>query len=123
MPNYSRTLLSGNQSQGAGVSASCCSECGALISPVGKRPRELHDAWHARTASRGDDEVEKEVTPVQLGDKLHGFCGGAFGRDSYGEKVVLAVGEDWVVAREGGRPIFAAVSPRELRALSMREGD
>lgn len=34
------------------------------------------------------------------GDTLYGFCHGAFGRDSYGDKVVIAVGRDWVLVRE-----------------------
>jgi hypothetical protein len=37
---------------------------------------------------------------LRVGDTLHGFCGGAFGRESYGDKTVEAVGTDWVVARE-----------------------
>ena len=38
--------------------------------------------------------------PLTVGDTLHGFCGGAFGRESYGDKIVEALGKDWVVARE-----------------------
>lgn len=34
------------------------------------------------------------------GDLLVGYCGGYFGRDSYGDKRVEAVGADWVVARD-----------------------
>ena len=46
--------------------------------------------------------------PVQVGDVLDGFCGGWFGRDSYGQKHVEAVGNDWVVAREdNGELVFA----------------
>lgn len=37
--------------------------------------------------------------PVVVGDTLHGFCNGFFGRDSYSDKVVIAMGVDWVVAR------------------------
>lgn len=37
---------------------------------------------------------------VAVGDIIHGFAGGRFGRDSYGCKRVEAVGPDWVVARE-----------------------
>lgn len=36
---------------------------------------------------------------VNVGDVLHGFCGGEFGRDPFGCKTVEAVGPDWVVAR------------------------
>lgn len=45
--------------------------------------------------------------PLEVGDVLYGYCEGAFGRDSYGDKTVEAVGPDWVVARECGRPVFA----------------
>jgi hypothetical protein len=39
------------------------------------------------------------MTPFRLGDIIHGFCGGAFGRDSYNCRRVEAVGADWVVTR------------------------
>ena len=106
MPEYSRV-------SGSTRSAYLCLECGALISPLAKFPQELHDAWNEKMEGR----MEKEVTPVEPGDRLYGFCGGAFGRDTYGEKIVLAVGKDWVVAHENGRPIFAAVSPEDLALL------
>lgn len=37
--------------------------------------------------------------PFQLGDVIHGFCGGVFGRDSYNCRRVEAVGSDWIVTR------------------------
>lgn len=37
---------------------------------------------------------------LQIGDILTGFCEGFFGRDSYGQKIVVAVGRDWVVVKE-----------------------
>lgn len=60
----------------------------------------------------GDDVFRYEVsaenlpifidirTIVKPGDKFYGFCNGFFGRDSYGLKVVEAVGKDWIVVRE-----------------------
>lgn len=48
---------------------------------------------------------ESTAPRLQVGDTLYGFCGGHFGRDSYGEKYVEAIGPDWVVARE--RIMFA----------------
>lgn len=36
---------------------------------------------------------------VEVGDVLHGFCGGWFGGDSYDCSKVEAVGPDWIVAR------------------------
>ncbi len=38
--------------------------------------------------------------PLMVGQMLYGFCGGEFGRDSYLDKRVEAVGFDWVVVRE-----------------------
>jgi hypothetical protein len=39
---------------------------------------------------------------VGVGDTLYGFCNGYFGRDSYGDKRVVAVGKEkgtrWVLA-------------------------
>jgi hypothetical protein len=34
-----------------------------------------------------------------VGEIIHGFAGGAFGRDSYSCRRVEAVGHDWVVTR------------------------
>lgn len=46
---------------------------------------------------------------LQIGQKLYGYCGGVFGRDSYDNKHVEAVGIDWVVVREDdGTPNFAS---------------
>lgn len=43
-----------------------------------------------------------------VGQQLYGYCGGYFGRDSYGDKRIEAVGSDWVVVRtEAGFPDFA----------------
>jgi hypothetical protein len=36
---------------------------------------------------------------IEPGDILYGVCGGAFNKE-YGEKIVLAVGRDWVLVRE-----------------------
>lgn len=37
---------------------------------------------------------------LRVGGILYGYCGGFFGRDSYGEKRIEAIGADWVVVRE-----------------------
>ena len=55
-----------------------------------------------------------------IGITLYGFCNGFFGRDSYGEKVIMAVGDDWVVVRnyDDGKPEFAYIgSIQELREV------
>lgn len=36
---------------------------------------------------------------LRVGDTLYGYCGGAFGRDSYEDKTVLHIGHDYVVVR------------------------
>ena len=46
-----------------------------------------------------------------VGAILYGFCNGEFGRDSYDDKRIEAVGVDWVVARnKRGEPEFACGS-------------
>lgn len=56
------------------------------------------------------------LAPLGIGDVLSGFCGGWFGRDSYDDKRVEAIGSDWVVVRdERGVPLFAgAMHPSDL---------
>lgn len=36
-----------------------------------------------------------------VGTIVHGFCGGAFGRDSYACRQIEAAGADWIVTRTG----------------------
>jgi hypothetical protein len=56
------------------------------------------------------------MSPLRVGDVLLGFCNGFFGRDSYEDKRVEALGADWVVARdlETGQPIFGLGPPDNL---------
>lgn len=51
---------------------------------------------------------------IEAGDVLDGFCGGLFGRDSYDDKIVIAIGTRWVVAMEitESRHIVTATVPR-----------
>ena len=52
-----------------------------------------------------------------IGQTIDSYCDGWFGRDSYGEKTIEAVGPDWIVCRnEAGRCEFATglVSFEEL---------
>lgn len=37
---------------------------------------------------------------IHEGERFDGFCSGFFGRDSYGLKVVEAVGHDWLAVRD-----------------------
>lgn len=53
-----------------------------------------------------------ERRPLAVGDVIHGFAYGAFGRDHYDCVRVEAVGPDWIVARdpdpEWNEPSFAS---------------
>jgi len=52
---------------------------------------------------------------VRVGSVLYGYCGGAFGRDSYRNKRVEAIGADWLVCRtDDGQVIFADYAPEDL---------
>ena len=59
------------------------------------------------------------LTELRVGTLLEGFCGGAFGRDSYEDKRVEAIGADWVVAREvsSGKIVFYDDTPESLLRL------
>ncbi|MFJ2110633.1 hypothetical protein ACIOEX_01670 [Streptomyces sp. NPDC087850] len=52
------------------------------------------------------------TAPIAVGDVIHGFAYGAFGRDHYHCVRVEAIGPDWIVARDPGNeresPSFAA---------------
>ena len=59
---------------------------------------------------------------IRVGDVLYGYCGGRFGRDSYGEKRVEAIGADWVVVREeDGSPNFYHGTPEDLEECKTPE--
>lgn len=47
-------------------------------------------------------------TPLIVGDVVHGFCQGVFGRDHYTCSVIEALGPDWVVVRAPDGLDFAA---------------
>lgn len=57
-----------------------------------------------------------EPRALRVGALLNSSAGGAFGRDSYEDKRVEAIGADWVVARgvDSGKALFAAGSPEDL---------
>ena len=58
--------------------------------------------------------------PLAVGDRIHCYCGGYFGRDHYDCGVVEAIGADWMVARtvEDNKRAFAATGPRILTVLA-----
>lgn len=78
--------------------------------------------------------VDHPTRPLAVGDVLHGFCGGYFGRDHYDCCVIEAVGSDWIVTRDldrdrGGTGLdFASgreglVQLRQYRAPTTKPAD
>jgi len=55
-----------------------------------------------------DGNLATRELSIEIGSTIYGFCDGAFGRDSYGLKIVEAVGKDWIVVREDDSPNFCA---------------
>lgn len=62
---------------------------------------------------------------IRPGVKLYGYCGGYFERLNFSDKVIEAMGNDWVVVRDANGPHFASFSSREkmLRLLSEWTGE
>uniref|UniRef100_A0AAU8EHD8 Phage protein n=1 Tax=Bacillus phage Jabberwock TaxID=3163548 RepID=A0AAU8EHD8_9CAUD len=53
-----------------------------------------------------------------VGIKIHGFCNGYFGRDSYDDKIIIASGENWIVAKcERGINWFSDIEADEMEEL------
>jgi hypothetical protein len=53
---------------------------------------------------------------INIGQKLYGYCNGYFGRDSYSDKRIEAIGIDWIVVREldsDEKPNFVSFSDRQ----------
>ena len=62
------------------------------------------------------------MTGFVIGETLYGFCNGYFGRDSYKNKRVEAVGVDWVVCRdEEGEVHFATFHGTEKFWLNIEK--
>jgi|APSaa5957512622_1039677.scaffolds.fasta_scaffold27300_5 hypothetical protein len=61
--------------------------------------------------------------PLRVGDVLYGYCGGIFGRDSYGAKRVEAIGADWVVVREDNEPLMFEGDPESLLEYTTKPTD
>jgi hypothetical protein len=54
--------------------------------------------------------------PLEVGQTLDGYCGGAFSRESYGRKTIEVIGLDWIVVRDDtGQVEFTAGDPDRLR--------
>lgn len=53
--------------------------------------------------------------PLSVGDVIHGYAEGAFGRDSYNCRRVEAVGPDWIVTRSCLGTVELLGDPDDLR--------
>lgn len=63
--------------------------------------------------------------PLAPGDIIHGFAGGAFGRDHDACVRIEAVGSDWIVARPGNHwdgPVFATGRRQLKSCIEARDG-
>jgi dTDP-4-amino-4,6-dideoxygalactose transaminase len=50
-----------------------------------------------------------DISEIRIGTILYGYCNGWLDDDYWGEKVIEAIGPDWVIARnEKGEPLFAS---------------
>ena len=66
-------------------------------------------------------EPTEEAQPLRVGDLIHGFAQGAFGRDFYECAHVEALGTDWVAVRDlDGAPWFTSGRDRLERAATAR---
>ena len=59
--------------------------------------------------------------PLRIGETLYGFCGGFFGRDSYEDKRIEAIGFDWVVCRDDKGYVHMASDSNNDISSSLRE--
>jgi hypothetical protein len=55
--------------------------------------------------------------PLAVGDVIHGFAQGGFGRDHYDCVRIEAAGRDWIVARDAHNSLSFAGGERDLRHL------
>ena len=59
-----------------------------------------------------------------VGIQIYGFCNGYFGRDSYDDKIIIASGEDWIVAKaDSGQNEFASFDSTEDMERLIGEGN
>lgn len=59
-----------------------------------------------------------DTRPLQVGDELHGYAGGYFGRDHYDCGHVEAVGRDWLVLRTQKGHAVSCSGPGILQELA-----
>lgn len=59
---------------------------------------------------------------MRVGDRIHGFAGGYFGRDSYHCREVEHIGPDWVITRTEGDS-WEAISLRDAKLAHALYGE
>lgn len=57
------------------------------------------------------------AVPLAVGNVIHGFARGAFGRDHYTCAKIEAAGLDWIVARDADGDLAFAAGEHTLRLL------
>lgn len=57
--------------------------------------------------------------PLKIGDVIHGFAQGGFGRDHYDCTKIEACGPDWIVARDADGDLSFACGRSSLEHLIM----
>lgn len=57
--------------------------------------------------------------PLRIGDVIHGFAQGGFGRDHYDCTKIEAAGPDWIVCRDADGDLSFASGERSLKHLIM----
>lgn len=68
--------------------------------------------------------MQLDRRPLAVGDKIHGYCGGYFGRDHYDCGTVEAVSHDWMVARSAKNgSAFSATGEGILTELAEYAGE
>jgi len=69
----------------------------------------LWDGGEVSQIAKSAFQAGTESGTTLVGHKIYGYCGGYFGRDSYGDKTIEGYGEDWLVCRdEDGHACFAS---------------
>lgn len=68
-------------------------------------------------------ELEFTMSHPLVGTKLYGFCDKYFGRDSWGDKRIEAIGVDWIVTRscDSEIPDFAVFESQEEMIERVRD--
>ena len=57
-----------------------------------------------------------------IGKKIYGYCNGFFSKNEYGNKIIEAVGSDWIIARDSeGIADVALFDDTEMRDSYLKD--